>query len=204
MGWWTDHVVPRITDKTCGLGEIHKLRSRACDGLTGDVLEIGFGSGLNATHYPAEVRRVLAVEPSDVGWRIAGPRIDAMRAPVVRAGLDGQRIDLESSSCDSALSTFTMCTIPDLDAALGELARVLRPGGTLHFVEHGRAPDDRVARWQDRLQPIQGRVAGGCHLNRSIQEYVERSRLRLTDIDTFYVAGPKPFGYCYLGRAVKD
>lgn len=204
MGWWTEQVVPRITDKACGLEEIHKLRSRVCEGLAGDVVEVGFGSGLNVTHYPPEVRAVSAVEPSDVAWGIARPRIEAIPADVTRAGLDGQALDLDAAAYDFALSTFTMCTIPDLDSALKEIRRVLKPGGSLHFVEHGLAPDPRVAKWQGRLQPIQGRVAGGCHLNRPIREHLERSGLRLDRIETFYGAGAKVTSYLYLGCAVKD
>lgn len=203
MGWWTDHVVPRMADRFLGTGEIHKLRERACDGLTGDVVEVGFGSGLNCSHYPAQVGRVAAIEPSDVAWRMAQRHINRTSADVVRAGLDGQALDLAPSSYDSALSTFTMCTIPDLDAALREIVRVLRPGGALHFVEHGLSPEGHVATWQHRLQPIQGRVAGGCHLDRPIREYVERSGLVLEEIDTFYGRGPKPFAYFSLGRATK-
>ncbi|HET6627803.1 MAG TPA: class I SAM-dependent methyltransferase [Nocardioidaceae bacterium] len=203
MGWWTDHAVPRLADRALDVDRIHELRARVCDGLAGDVVEIGFGSGLNARHYPAAVDRVAAVEPSDVAWRMARRNIARTRAPVERAGLDGQALDLGTASCDGALSTFTMCTIPDLDAALRETVRVLRPGGVLHFVEHGLAPDPGVARWQHRLQPIQGRVAGGCHLDRPIRAYVERSGLVLEQLDTFYGMGPKPFGYLYLGRAVK-
>ena len=203
MGWWNEQVVPRAVNLALSAREIHALRERACEGLLGDVVEVGFGSGLNCSHYPAQVVRVAAVEPSDVAWRIAQKNLRRTNAHVVRAGLDGQALDLASSSYDCALSTFTMCTIPDLDAALHEIVRVLRPGGELHFVEHGLSPDDRVAKWQHRLQPIQGRVAGGCHLDRPIREYVERSGLVLADIDTFYGTGPKPFVYLSLGRATR-
>ncbi len=204
MGWWTDHVVPRMASRFLGSGEVHKLRARTCLDLTGDVVEVGFGSGLNCGHYPPEVRLVAAVEPSDIAWRIAQPNIERTTARVERAGLDAQSLDLADGAYDAALSTFTMCTIPDLDVALREIVRVLRPGGVLHFVEHGLAPDPGVVRWQQWLQPIQGRVAGGCHLDRQIREYVERSGLVLQEIDTFYGFWPKPFGYLYLGRAARQ
>jgi ubiquinone/menaquinone biosynthesis C-methylase UbiE len=203
MGWWTDHVVPRMADRLLDTPQIHDLRRRACVGLGGDVVEIGFGSGLNASHYPSDVRTVAAVEPSDVAWRMAQRRVRQAKVTVRRAGLDGQRLDLEPASFDCALSTFTMCTIPDLDAALREIVRVLKPGGSLHFVEHGLSPDPSVAIWQRRLQPLNKRLAGGCHLDRAIRDHVARSGLHLDDLETLYGMGPKPFGYLYLGRAVK-
>lgn len=152
-------------------------------------------------HYPDAVSSVTAVEPSDLAWRLAQPRIAAANLPVMRVGRDAQRMDLADSSMDTALSTFTMCTIPDLELSLSEIARVLRPGGWLHFVEHGRSDDQRVARWQDRLQPVNGRIADGCHLNRPISRHIDSSDLRLEHLDTFYERGPKPFGYIYLGSA---
>lgn len=203
MGWWTEHVVPRIVDRTCGSQEVHEVRAQVCAGLQGRVLEVGFGSGLNLVHYPAEVTRVSAVEPSDVAWRLSAARRAESAVPVERTGLDGQRLEAPDRSFDAVLSTFTLCTIPDVDAALAEVARVLRPGGHLHFLEHGRSPDARVARWQDRLQPIQQRVAGGCHLDRSIDALVGR-HLEVVEVENRYFPGPaptRPFGYLYLGRA---
>ena len=201
MGWWRERVVPRIVDSALSTSEVRRFRERVCAGLAGDVLEIGFGSGLNLAHYPPGVSGVWAIEPSDLAWQMAQPRIAAAGVPVQRAGLDGQRLDLPDQRFDAALYTYTMCTIPDLDAALAEVLRVLRPGGTLHFVEHGRAPDPAVARWQDRLQPIQYRVAAGCHLDRPIAEHLRRSGLAPVELDTFYAKGPKPFVFTYLGRA---
>jgi ubiquinone/menaquinone biosynthesis C-methylase UbiE len=204
MRWWNEQVVPRVTDRLLGAGEIHKLRERVCSGLEGEVLEIGFGSGLNVEHYPPQVERVDAVEPSDVAWNIAvAKHLAAYSAPVVRAGLDGQALALPDESVDAALSTFTLCTIPHEDVALREVARVLRPGGVLHFLEHGLAPDPGVARWQHRLTPIQRRLAAGCHLDRPIADAVERSGLVVQDLETFYLPGVKVFGRIYLGRAVK-
>lgn len=200
MNLWEKQVVPRMVDFCCGMHDLDDLRERACEGLHGDVLEIGFGSGLNIAYYPSDVRRVTAVEPSDVAWRLARPRIDKSRVDVVRGGLDGQRLELPDASFDAALSTFTMCTIPDLDAALSEIRRVLRPGGQLHFVEHGLSPEANVERWQHRLTPVQRRVAGGCHLNRPIGESVEGAGF-VVDEEQFYAKGPKAFSYIYLGRA---
>lgn len=204
MGWWTDHVVPRIVDRSLSTAEVRPLRDRACSGLTGRVLEVGFGSGLNIAHYPTAVREVRAVEPSDVAWRMALPRIAAGAVPVVRAGLDGRRLAETTASVDSALSTFSLCTIPDVEAALAELSRVLRPAGSLHFAEHGRSPDASVARWQDRLQPVYGRAAGGCHLTRQIDRLLRGAGFVVDELDTFYLPGPapsKPFGHCFVGRA---
>ena len=132
------------------------------------MLEIGFGSGLNTAHYPAAVTGVTAIEPSDLAWKLAADRLAATTIPIARSGLDGEKLPLPDDSCDTALSTWTLCTIPDVTAALDEVRRVLKPGGTFHFVEHGLAPDDKVQRWQHRLEPIQKRLFGGCHLTRPI------------------------------------
>jgi ubiquinone/menaquinone biosynthesis C-methylase UbiE len=201
VGWWEDHVVPRVVDVALGNAEVDKLRARACAGLRGRVLEVGFGSGLNVRHYPEDVESVTAVEPSELAWRKAGPRLDGTRVDVRREGRDGQRLSQPDASHDSALSTFTLCTIPDVDAALAEIHRVLRPGGRLDFAEHGLSPDPRVAAWQHRLNGLQGRVAGGCHLDRPIEELVRRNGFEIGHLETFYALGPKPFGFLYLGWA---
>jgi ubiquinone/menaquinone biosynthesis C-methylase UbiE len=154
MSFYGTKVLPRLQDKAMGRESIRDVRARVCAGLAGTVLEIGFGTGLNVRHYPPDVTDVLAVEPSPVCMRLAGPRIASSPTPVELAGLTGEHLDLPTGKIDVALSTWTLCTIPDLTAALGEVRRVLKPGGTFHFVEHGCAPDIKTARWQRRLDPL--------------------------------------------------
>jgi ubiquinone/menaquinone biosynthesis C-methylase UbiE len=200
MGFYADQVVPRLVDIACGSSLTESSRERACAGLHGRVVEIGFGSGLNVPFYPAAVDSVSAVEPADLGWRLAGKRLAASRVPVERSGLDGQSLPFPDNTFDSALSTWTMCTIPDVDAALHEVRRVLKPGGTLHFVEHGLAPHEKVRRWQHRFEPIQKTVAGGCHLTREIPALVRAAGFEIRDLDTFYEKGtPKIMGALSLG-----
>lgn len=189
MGLYSDRVLPHIIDFACGMKSSDRHRERVVVGLQGEVVEIGFGSGLNAKFYPEAVRRVAAVEPADTGWRIAAKRVAASRVPIERSGLDGQDLPFDDDSFDSALSTWTLCTIPDVSRALSEVRRVLRPGGTLHFVEHGLAPDPGVVKWQHRLEPLQKAVAGGCHLTRDIPALIEGAGFTITELDQFYDEG---------------
>jgi ubiquinone/menaquinone biosynthesis C-methylase UbiE len=200
---YQDRILPRVVDAVMNRRELAAIRARVSAGLDGEVLEIGFGSGLNAPHYPAEVTRIRAVDPATLGRRLAAKRVAASPVPVEYIGLDGQVLPVDSASVDHVLTTWTLCTIPAVERALAEACRVLRPGGELHFVEHGRSPDARVAVWQDRLTPLQRRMAGGCHLNRPIDRLVAGSGLDLTRLETYYVPGPKAFGYTFEGRAIK-
>jgi ubiquinone/menaquinone biosynthesis C-methylase UbiE len=202
VGLYGEHVLPRIVDAACGMEANRRLRRRVCAGLAGDVIELGFGSGLNVPFYPDAVTRVAAIEPADVAWKLAAERVGEARAPVQRSGLDGQSLPFADDSFDAALSTWTMCTIPDVDAALREVRRVLRPGGTLHFVEHGLAPDEPVRRWQHRLEPLQKRLFGGCHLTRPIADLVAAAGFEITELDVFYEeSSPKVTGANSLGLA---
>lgn len=202
MGFYAEHVLPRMINVACGMKTAQPLRRRVCEGLHGEVVEIGFGSGLNVPYYPSAVSEVAAVEPEEVGWKLARKRLQASAIPVARSGLDGQSLPFPDSSFDTALSTWTLCTIPDPTAALREVRRVLKPGGTLHFVEHGLAPDERVRRWQRRLEPMQKRIFGGCHLTRPIVELLTNAGFIVADVDVFYEKGaPKPMGADSLGVA---
>jgi len=189
MGLYSDRVLPQILNRTCGNASLEPLRRRVCNGLAGDVVELGFGSGHNVPFYPPAVTSVAAVEPSGVSWRLAGERLLATDVVVQRSGLDGQSLPFENDSYDTALSTWTLCTIPDPAAALAELRRVLKPGGTLHFLEHGLAPDEAVRRWQRRLNPVQRLITGGCRLTRPIVDLLTAAGFTITEIDVFYEEG---------------
>ena len=201
MGWWGERVLPRVVDAALRTPEVDRRRALTLAGLSGTVLEIGFGSGLNLPHYPDAVERVLAVEPSDLAWRLAEPRRGPRTPSVERVGLAGERLPLGDASVDYVVSTFTLCTIPAVETALAEVRRVLQPGGALHFLEHGRAPDPGVRGWQRRLQPLQNRLVGGCRLDRPIDDPVVGAGLELTGLTTEYGDGPRPFSYLYRGRA---
>jgi SAM-dependent methyltransferase len=203
MGFYETRVLPRIINAMLGTREFGRLRARVAAGLEGDVLEVGFGSGLNVPHYPPSVTRVQAVDPAIEGRKLAARRVAASPVPVEYVGLDGQNLPLDDASVDHVLSTMTLCSIPDVHRALTEIARVLRPGGTLHFLEHGHSPDAKVARWQDRLTPIQRRIGGGCHLNRPIDRLLRDGGLDIVAMDNFYLKGPKTMGYMYEGVAAK-
>lgn len=203
MGFYDDFVVPYCVELGCGSKNLRPERQKAAEGLEGRVLEIGFGSGLNVGLYPSSVSRILGVEPSTRARKIGRKRIDGSAQPIEFVGLDAQRLALDDDSVDSALSTFTLCTIPEAEQALAEVRRVLVKGGRLHFLEHGRAPDAKVARWQDRLNGIQQKIAGGCNLNRDIRGLVERSGFRIESLDAAYFPKmPRPMGFLYSGKAV--
>jgi len=206
MGIWADRVVPHLADRALAAEEMHAYRARVCAGLQGRVLELGFGSGHNVRHYPVGVTQVRAVEPSDVGWRLSERRRARATVPVLRSGLDGQALAEEDASCDAALTTFTLCTIPDAARALAEVRRALRPGGGLHLLEHGLAPDPGVARWQHRLDPVQQRMFAGCHLTRDMTALVEQAGFTVTSLEADYLPGPavvKPWSYGYLLTAIR-
>ncbi len=201
MGFYNEQVLPRFVNVMLGNKAFAKVRKEACAGLRGDVIELGFGSGLNLPHLPAEVTGVWTVDPSRVGLQLAAKRMAAAPVDVHLGGLDGERLDFPDDRFDSALSTMTLCTIPDVAAALRELRRVMKSGAIFHFAEHGHSPDRKVARTQDRFDGFQQKTAGGCHLNRPIDAMLTDAGFEIDTIRNSYLKGPKPWGYMYVGRA---
>ena len=201
MGLYARHVRPRLLEAALADSRTGPIRARVCAGLSGDVLEIGFGSGLNLPHLPAQVRSLAAVEPSEVALRRSAPRREASAVPVTVVGDDAQRLPLPDDSVDAALSTWNLCGIPDPAAVLREVRRVLRPGGALHLVEHGLAPDASVVRWQRRGNGVNRRIAG-CVLDLDVRALLAASGLTVTTLETYYEpSSPRPSGSFYEGRA---
>ncbi len=161
-------MLPRLTDRALRGEPAASWRGAVCAGASGEVLDIGFGSGPNLEVYPADVTRVMAAEPADLAWELAADRIRAFGRPVDRVAVDAAALPLADASVDTVVSTWTLCTVPRVEEALREARRVLRPTGTLRFVEHGLSPDPGVARTQRRVQPWWGPVAGGCHVDRDV------------------------------------
>lgn len=201
MGLYREHVLPRLIDRACGTADLRSWRASTVSGLAGRVVEIGFGSGLNLPVLPAEVDLVYAVEPAPLARRLAERRIAASAVRVEHVGLQGESIPLDDGSCDAALSTFTLCTIPDVARALAEVRRVLRPGGRLHFLEHGLSPDASVAAWQRRIEPAQRRLADGCHLTRDPAALVRAAGFEIERVESRYARGPKPWSWFTEGVA---
>jgi SAM-dependent methyltransferase len=200
MGFYSEHILPRCIDSALSAPAIMAARSRVTRGLSGTVLEIGFGSGLNLPYYPAAVTSIIALDPSMTARKLAARRIAASPIPIT--WLETPLSQLADASVDAALTTFTLCTLPDLENALRELQRVLRHCGKLHFLEHGRSPDASVVRWQNRLNPLQRRVAGGCQLNRPIDDLLRAAGFCLDALDTYYMPDtPRPFAHMFEGIA---
>lgn len=203
MGLYGDRILPRLIDWTMNNAGMRTLRTRAAAGLHGTVVELGFGSGLNLPHYPADVERLYAIDPATLGRTLAADRLKEVSFPVEFPSLRGERLDLDDGVADCVLVTWTLCTIPDVRAALGEARRVLKPGGTLHFVEHGRAPDPGPARWQDRLDATWRRFSGGCSLTRSPEDDLRAAGFEV-EVEQFYGHGPRFTAAMRIGTATRD
>lgn len=201
MGIYCDHILPRGVDWVMNTKETRRLRPRVTRDLSGQVLEIGFGSGLNLPHLPASVEKLYAIDPATVGRKLAARRLAECEVPVEFIGLDGEQIPLDDASVDNVFTTWTLCTIPDAARALREVRRVLKPGGRFHFLEHGLSADAGVARWQRRLNPVQKIIGGGCELVRPIDRLVREAGFRVERLENYYMKGPKVACYLYEGAA---
>jgi ubiquinone/menaquinone biosynthesis C-methylase UbiE len=200
MGFYQDQIVPLLTSLSMRNGHLAAYRDRVVPAATGRVLEVGVGSGLNLPYYSADVQQVIGLEPSPKLLNMAR-HVGRRSFPVDLIEGSAEKIPLETATVDTVVTTWTLCTIPDVDRALLEMRRALKPSGRLLFVEHGRAPDPNVVWWQDWLTPMWKRVGGGCHLNRAIASLIEGAGFRLERLETGYMRGPKPMTFMYEGSA---
>jgi len=201
MSFYQRHIVPRLTHLAMRQNYLVPYRRRVIGAAEGRVLEIGIGSGLNFSLYGAKVTSVIGLEPSSELLRMAGARTSSAMVPITLLDASAEAIPLDSGSIDTVVTTWTVCTIPDAPRALAEMRRVLKPGGMLLFVEHGRAPEPGVARWQDRLDPLWSRIAGGCHLNRKMDDLVAGNGFRIETLVNARLPGPRTHTFLYEGRA---
>jgi ubiquinone/menaquinone biosynthesis C-methylase UbiE len=205
MGFYDKHILPRFINCACGAKPVMKQREKVVPRASGTVLEVGIGTGLNLPYYdPARVERLIGLDPSENSWKLAGQRAAHLDFDVEFIGLPGEQIPLDDDSVDTVMVTFSLCTIPDPVSALHGMARVLRPGGSLIFCEHGCAPDPSVRKWQDGINPLWGKIAGGCHLNRDIPALLGQGGFNITEMNTAYLPGtPRFAGYNFWGMAVQ-
>ena len=202
MGLYSKYVLPRVIHFACGLKPNMRQREKVEPLATGEVLEIGLGSGLILPFYDStRVKKLWGLEPAAEMRRMAADAVRALRFEFEFVDLPGEEIPLETDSVDTVLVTYTLCTIPETERALRGMARVLRPGGKLIFCEHGAAPDASVRRWQDRLNPVWMRIGGGCHLNRMIPDLISAGGFEIDTIDTMYLPGWRPAAFNYWGTA---
>jgi len=203
MGLYERFLLPKVVNFTCSMKPSMRQRAKVVPLASGSVLEVGFGSGLNLPFYDStKVQRVWALDPSAEMWAIAEGRVRGAAFPVEFLRAPAEQIPLAHGSVDTVLVTYTLCTLPDVRRALGEMARVLKPGGELVFCEHGAAPDESVRRWQNRLNPVWKALGGGCNLNRPIPSLIEEGGFRMRELSSMYIPGWKPASFNYWGRAL--
>lgn len=202
MAIYRKYLLPRIVNFTCSTKPMTKQREKIVPLAEGRVLEIGVGSGLNLPFYtPGKVKYLWGLDPSREMWDLAQKTLGKTDFAVEFIEAPAEDIPLDDASADTVLITYTLCTIPDVHAALAEARRVLKPDGSLVFCEHGLAPDASVRRWQNRLNPLWKRVGGGCNLNRPIAQLIEQAGFRIRGMDTMYIPGWKPASFNCWGTA---
>lgn len=201
MSFYADRIMPRLIAAGMQNKAMNRYRPRIPPLATGRVLEVGIGSGLNLPYYTREVTRIFGLEPSRLLREQAEAAASSAPCPVELLSAGAESIPLDSGSVDTVVSTWTLCSIPDLGAALAEMRRVLRPGGKLLFLEHGRAPDPAVSQWQDRLAPV-FRGLAGCNPNRQIDTSITEAGFRMLEIERAYLDGPRFISWHFIGQAV--
>jgi SAM-dependent methyltransferase len=203
MSLYEKHILPRFINCACSAKPMMKQREKVVPRARGTVLEIGIGTGLNLPYYDsAKVQKVIGLDPSEESWELAGERAAHLDFDIEFIGLPGEQIPLDDDSVDTVLVTYSLCTIPDPVAALAGMARVLKPDGELIFCEHGIAPDASVVKWQNRVNALWGKLAGGCHLNRDIPGLLAQGGFSIEALESQYLPGtPKIAGYNYWGGA---
>ncbi|HSB98050.1 MAG TPA: class I SAM-dependent methyltransferase [Spongiibacteraceae bacterium] len=205
MSFYEDKILPHIIDSACSMEPVMQLRAKVVPLASGEVLEVGMGSGINLALYNASrVEKVWGLEPS-LGMRDkAQKNLANSPVPVTWLSLRGEEIPLPDNSVDSVVLTFTLCSIPDWKLALQQMWRTLKPDGKLLFCEHGRAPEINIQKWQDRITPVWKKFAGGCHLNRPVKSYLEEGGFAVEEIHNLYVdKAPRVTGYVSYGVATK-
>ncbi|MGE0471699.1 MAG: class I SAM-dependent methyltransferase [Nitrospira sp.] len=204
MGLYASHIFPRLMDHVMRGEEFQRLRRELLRQVVGEVLEIGFGTGLNLAHYGPNVSRVRAVDPAAMLSARVAERRAAVQFPVEITHQEAERLPYGDQTFDTIVSTWTLCTIPNAVRALREVERVLKPGGRFLFLEHGRSDDHKIARWQDRLNPIQNVIGCGCNLNRQIDQLIIQAGLTIVRLDRFSMPSvPRLAGEMYRGTAVE-
>lgn len=202
MGIYAKYVLPRLIDLAMRNRAAARVRANWIPHARGDVLEVGIGSGLNLPFYSAEVSRVYGVDPSAELRKLARKRMAGQAVSVEFLAQSAEEtLPLPDHSVDTVVVTWTLCSIADPAGALRQMRRVLKPSGRLIFVEHGRAPDSRVAEWQDRLTPVWKHIGGGCHLNREIDRLLAEGGFTIDELRTAYLPGPRAMTYTYQGFA---
>ena len=203
MGWYSQFVLPRLLDRVMSGPALSRYRQALLAGVEGEILEIGFGTGLNLPYYPPQVRKITTIDVNEGMNAIAQRRIDAAAIAVDNRILSGENLPMADNTFDSVVSTWTLCSIAKVEQALAEIHRVLKPGGKFIFIEHGLSDDPKIQVWQNRLTPLQKVIGDGCHLNRNIQALVE-GQFEHVSLETFYGKDlPKIGGYLYKGVATK-
>lgn len=202
MGLYARYILPRAVHYTCRSMTHMRQRAKIIPRAEGRVLEVGIGSGLNLPFYDADrVSRVWGLDPSRELWAIAERQGRRFEFEIEYVQGVAEDVPLETDSVDTVVLTYTFCTLPDVEASLAEMRRVLRPDGLLLFSEHGAAPDERVRRWQNRLNPLWRRVSGGCNLNRHVPSLLEQGGFEVRDLDAAYLPGWRPAAFNYRGMA---